>query len=47
MMKIIVLMHTSGGWQIKESGENHFFTKSILTINSGEMHLNHKYFIRD
>ena len=38
MMKICGLMPTSGGWQIKEIGEKHILTKSILTINSDEKH---------
>ena len=42
MMKIRGLKPTSGGRPIKESGEKHFFTKSILKIYSGEKHLNPK-----
>ena len=33
-------MPTYGMRSINESGVNHFFTKSILTINSSERHLN-------
>ena len=40
MGKIRDLLSTSCVQQMKESGEKHFFTKTILKINSGEKHIN-------